>query len=227
MSNWYPKQEAALLAWHANFAAQALLHAPEFPDVLTMDVLTQIGANRDAVSACVNAAEAAKAYGQEVTAFKEIVLRAELGEPVPAAPTRPPAVALPAGALAGVEAYTRRLAAQIKAAEAYTRAIGESLGIVGPEPAPPGAPAVTAVALPQSRVRLDLRKAGHPALAVDSRRGGGPWEQIAVALTSPYVDARAPLAAGQPETREYRVQGMEHNERVGPLSQTATVVTTP
>ena len=64
-------------------------------------------------------------------------------------------------------------------------------------------------------------------LAVDSRRGGGGWEQIGVSQTDEYIDTRAPLSAGDPEVREYRVQGMENNARVGANSEVSTVSTVP
>jgi hypothetical protein len=64
-------------------------------------------------------------------------------------------------------------------------------------------------------------------LAVDSRRGGGSWEPIGVSQTAEYIDARAPLVSGQPEQREYRVQGMENNARVGATSAIASAVTVP
>jgi hypothetical protein len=35
------------------------------------------------------------------------------------------------------------------------------------------------------------------------------------------------LVSGQPETREYRAQGMVANARTGDLSPTVSVVTTP
>ncbi|MFN8138850.1 MAG: hypothetical protein U0R49_03515 [Fimbriimonadales bacterium] len=37
----------------------------------------------------------------------------------------------------------------------------------------------------------------------------------------------SPRVTGQPETREYRCQGMEANARVGNLSATVSAVTTP
>ncbi len=41
------------------------------------------------------------------------------------------------------------------------------------------------------------------------------------------IDNTAPLVAGQPEQREYRVQGIENNVRVGALSGIVSVVTVP
>lgn len=58
-------------------------------------------------------------------------------------------------------------------------------------------------------------------------RDGGDWVQIVQAQTGTFVDTTAPLVPGQPETREYRAQGMAGNARVGDLSPVVSVVTLP
>ena len=42
-----------------------------------------------------------------------------------------------------------------------------------------------------------------------------------------FVDSRPPLVVGQPEQREYRVQGIVKNARSGSLSDVVSVVTVP
>ena len=127
----------------------------------------------------------------------------------------------------GIEARTRQYAAIIKANPNYTPADGELYGIVGAAPAPPGTPTVEAFALTASEVRLRIGKQNYSVLAVDSRRGGGDWEQIGVSMTDEFIDERAPLVVGAPEVREFRVQGMVDNARVGPYSEVSTVSTIP
>ncbi|MBI5708116.1 MAG: hypothetical protein HZC36_14135 [Armatimonadetes bacterium] len=53
------------------------------------------------------------------------------------------------------------------------------------------------------------------------------WPLLATDRFSPYPDARAPLVAGAPEQREYRVQGLQYNARVGALSAVVSAVTVP
>jgi hypothetical protein len=48
-----------------------------------------------------------------------------------------------------------------------------------------------------------------------------------VSQLATFVDSTAALVADQPETREYRAQGMVANARTGDLSATVSVVTTP
>lgn len=57
--------------------------------------------------------------------------------------------------------------------------------------------------------------------------GGGAFAQIGIVQTANFTDTTAPLVAGQPEQREYRVQGMLNNARMGGLSATVSTVTVP
>ncbi len=86
---------------------------------------------------------------------------------------------------------------------------------------------MTATALTQSQVDIRVFKAGYSVVVVDSRRGGGDWEQIATLTGANFVDNRPPLVAGVPEQREYRSQGFQDNARHGPLSAVVSVVTVP
>jgi len=115
----------------------------------------------------------------------------------------------------------------IRANLAYTPAIGESYGIVAPGARPPGLPLLVATALTASQVRLAVNKRRYDLVAIDSRRGGGAWEQIGVCQTTEFIDNRPPLTAGQPEIREYRAQGMQNNARVGGNSEIQSAVTVP
>lgn len=226
MPDWYPKSQAALIAWHNNFSAQAAINGTTLG--LTAPIVAQIAADADNVLIMLNGLEAASAYRQALTAYKGLLFNASADtppEPVPTAPTT-----LDFGEespLPGIEARTRQYAAMIKASAAYTPDDGELYGIVGAAPAPPGTPTVEAFALTASQVRLRIGKKGYSVLAVDSRRGGGDWEQIGVSMLDEYIDTRAPLGAGAPEVREFRVQGMESNARVGAYSEVSTVSTIP
>ncbi len=59
------------------------------------------------------------------------------------------------------------------------------------------------------------------------RRAGGTWAQIGVSQLATFIDTTPPLVAGQPETREYRCQGVVGNQRTGEVSATVSIVTVP
>ncbi|MBI5705948.1 MAG: hypothetical protein HZC36_03040 [Armatimonadetes bacterium] len=53
------------------------------------------------------------------------------------------------------------------------------------------------------------------------------WTLLATDRFSPYPDARAPLVAGQPEVRRYRIRYLDGDDPVGNYSAVASVTTVP
>lgn len=74
---------------------------------------------------------------------------------------------------------------------------------------------------------LNLFKGGYDLIAIDMKRGAGGWTQIGVSQTATFTDTTARLAAGHPEQRDYRVQGMLNTARVDGVSGTISAVTVP
>ncbi len=226
MADFYPTRLADLIPWHVNYNTNA--QATGTAQGLSAAQKVQITANKDAVIAIVNNAAAVLAFAQAVTDWRDIILCGpnESGS-VPAYPTIPTAPTLPVGTLVDIEENTRGSAGILRANPLYTSDIGESYGISGVAPGDPTTPGVTAFALTASQVRLAIAKAGYDVVAVDSRINNGAWTQIGISMTAEYIDARPPLVAGAPEVREYRVQGMDNNARVGATSAVAKAVTVP
>lgn len=223
--DWWPSQWAALVAWFQNFHAQLTTHQATLG--ITAGQLTEVANDRDLVITMNDACNNSDAYAQECTAFREAVVNSTIGTSLPAAPTLPPQLTIPLGALAATQARTRRLVNQVKAHNNYTEAIGQSLGIIGAEGAPQDVKIDSATPLTGSIVELNLFLAGFGTVAVRSRRGGGAFEQIGISNQETFTDSRAPLVAGQPETREYQVQAYQNNQTVGPSSPIVAVVTLP
>lgn len=223
--DWYPKRLADRIPWHANFAAQAGVSGTSHG--LTAAQVTQAGVDSTNVASTVNWLQAVDDYSQAVTEFKNLILEGDLGIAMPTLPAVPTNPAYGVGSAPSIEARTRQLAAIVKASVGYTESIGELYGIVAPAAPPAGVPSLVGTALTASQVSLAVSKAGHALVAIDSRRGGGAWEQIGVAQVATFIDDRAPLVAGQPELREYRAQAMENNVRVGAVSAIISVVTVP
>jgi hypothetical protein len=224
-ADWYPKAFAARIPWHIQFNTQSI--ATGVVHGLTAGIVTQIGKDATNVQVVLAAAEEVDNLGQAMTEFKDIMLDGSADAELPPTPEDTAKLILAIGSLPGIQARTRLYAAMIKASVGYTAEIGEAYGIVPPAAAAPGTPGLVAHALAASEVSLSISKAGYDVLAIDSRRGGGGWEQIGVSLTATFVDTRDPLVGGAPEQREYRAQGMEGNARVGALSPVVTAVTTP
>jgi len=82
---------------------------------------------------------------------------------------------------------------QIKAHSSYTEAIGQSLGIIGPESAPQDVKIDSATPLAGSVVLLNLLFACFGTVAAGSRRSGGAFEQIGISNQETFTDSCAPL----------------------------------
>ncbi|MEX2244771.1 MAG: hypothetical protein WD716_13115 [Fimbriimonadaceae bacterium] len=194
---------------------------------LSAGQVTEIGEDADTVTTVVDFTAAVEAYRQEVTAWAQAVLEGDPLAPMPTAPIAPATPTFGIAAKPGVEARTRSLMGIVKASTNYTVAIGEAYQIVAPGGGL-ATPALKAASVPgTSDVSLRIAKGGYSVIAIDMRRGGGDWTQIGVSQLATFVDSTAALVAGQPETREYRAQGMVANARTGDLSPTVSVVTTP
>jgi len=223
--HYYPRRLQARIAWHANFAARAAASGATYG--LTPADVAQIQTDADNVRLVVQWTEAVEAFAQAATAYRDALMAGNRNVPAPAPPVAPAALSLAVGSMQGIVDRSRRFIRVIKASEGYTRAVGEAYGIVPPERPRHGTPTVSAEAIMGGPVRLRLFKAGYSFFAIDSRRGGGDWEQIGFSNRALFLDERAPLVAGQPELREYRVRGIVGNTRTGELSDVASVVTLP
>jgi hypothetical protein len=229
MSNpdWYPIKLADRIAWHANYSFTAQAVGTNYG----LSAADQADIARDAANVPLVVAfkEAAQGFAQAVTEWAELVLNGPAGGPFPPAPTAPVAPTFDPASKPAIRPRTRRSAGIVKADSDYSRSVGERFGIIAPEAGPRADPSIRRAepSTGSSRVALRLKKGGYALIAVDMRRSGGAWEQIGVSQTATFVDATPPLVAGQPEQREYRVQGMLANARTGRLSATVSAVTVP
>ncbi len=122
------------------------------------------------------------------------------------------APAPPAGVTAATPGALNRtfaLVAKMKLSANYTEAIGTDLGVVGSEETSRPTPKFSAT--PEQGdgcqcVKLGFYKYGHMGVYLESRRGTGAWEFLAIDTESPYDDERPLLVPGQPEVREYRMR---------------------
>jgi hypothetical protein len=167
----------------------------------------------------------------ERVALKRLLRDGPVGSPTPSAPSVPdpgvPEGSMPAP---GIVPRLRKLIQAIKNNPAYTEAIGADLGIIAPASSESGTPKpdATATAEMNSQVKLRFKKGTHDAVIVEGQRGAETsWTQLDKVMRSPWTDTRAPLVAGQPEIRRYRLCYCDGDEAVGDFSDVLTVVTQP
>jgi hypothetical protein len=131
----------------------------------------------------------------------------------------------------GTEARARALIRRLKAHPNYTPAIGQQLGIVGPEDTTDlsnSRPTLTGTALPHGVFQLEFNKSKADGVNIYSKRDGEPdFTFLALDTASPYVDNRPPLVAGKPENRQYKAIYVQADGEIGQASDIVTLVSLP
>lgn len=205
MADFLRLTEAQLISFAQNFAVKLAVHEAVLVNIVAADV-TQATANSTTLAQAINTVNNIHEDAKEYTNVKNIILYSPLGTPLPTGPTATAWPAFALGAIAGILAWYRDIAARIKADPGYTDAIGADLGIVGTADVPGTTPPVLAgLAQTGYNVRVDWAKAGHDGLRIRSQRAGeSTWTELGTDITPPYVDNRAPLVSGPPEERRYQ-----------------------
>lgn len=213
---YFPNNRSLQPGWFMNYARQLLELGPALglspaevagsvADALYMAYVSGIWkrAVREFGPACT-AALATLSDEEGATPF---VLPVFTAPPLPGASGALPAtVPVPAGALRRIFSMVQT----IKARREYTEAMGLQLGIVGAEDATVRSTPGVTTRLEQGPVcqgvRFTIQHYAHEGVVLESRRGGGDWEPLAVVLSGTFVDARPLLQAGVPEVRQYRLR---------------------
>ena len=123
------------------------------------------------------------------------------------------------------------LCAVIKKATGYTVETGLQMGIVGEED-------TSEATMPEFTIKVEsgtgcqcarllFKKFGEEAVIIEQRRAGGAEGFLAVDTSSPYLDERPLLVAGQPEVREYRMRFYANDQGFGEWTPWKSVTVAP
>jgi hypothetical protein len=138
----------------------------------------------------------------------------------------PPA---PAPVPDGIFPRWRQLVEYLKGHPAYTKAIGDDLGIEAPAaPAQATKPRIRNCKQTGGKVIINVLKDGHDALALFCKRGAEEQPSLVGIYTRAKIeDVRPPLVPGTPEQREYTVQYRDNDQPVGQLSDVCILTKQP
>jgi hypothetical protein len=214
---YYPPILAQRPEWHTNFAAKLALYGPAL-GLTTAQVNNGVADNLYLAHGLGDWISAVREFGPAATGALRVLESGTGGDAFTfTAFTAPPLPTLPSGVtevLPGALTRTFGLVQVIKGLPGYTEAMGLDMGIVGSElvPPPPGdvpPPELTPTLIPgdaNQYVRLKFFKRGHEYVVIQSRRGGGAWEELTQSNKSPYTDDRDLSVPGAAEVREYRAR---------------------
>ena len=129
------------------------------------------------------------------------------------------------------ELRARALARRIKAHPAYTVALGDLLGVEGPEDTTNLAtskPTLAAAAKSGGVVEITFTKSKSDGVNIYCLRSGDVASTfLARDTASPYVDNRPLLVPGKPEVREYRAIYVLGDAEIGNFSDEIVITATP
>jgi hypothetical protein len=221
LQDYFRMSQAELPAWFSNLAAKLPIHQTALG--LTQAEVDQVTADSAIVQLSIDGVTSMKDHLKAWVDFKNLELHGPVGEPTPVIPYPTTPAGTPVAP--GIIARTRDLVTRIKAAAAYTDVIGEELRVIGSEETPPAEikPQCSVEPQPNFQTQISFVKGSYDGVTIESQRGSETvWTQIGIDLHSPYIDTRAPLAAGQPEERRYRLRYIDNDVPVGVYSDTIT-----
>ncbi len=123
-----------------------------------------------------------------------------------------------------------RLVKDIKNKPGYTESIGNDLKVIGDTYSDPDLPKFsvkTIQGMDGQAAELRFFKYGRTGVHIESRRGGGAWEFLAIDTESPYLDERPLLTASVPEQREYRMRFWHKGNPTGEWTDVQIVTVGP
>lgn len=202
--DYLKKVEADYLGQHDEWKAGA--HAIGASVGFSTGDLTAIDADNAVLHTDIAASNAADSVAQQKTQTKQATVKA-------------------------VKARHRAKAQQVKKDANYTPAIGEQLKIVGDEDSTDLTTAkttLTAKALAHGVAEIGFNKSISHGVNLYCKRGTETTATfLARDTNSPYVDNRALLVAGQPETRTYTAIYVVDDQEIGLVSDAVAVVCQP
>ena len=227
---YFPSRIANQITWLDNYRQKIAVHGPTC-GVAAGDVTATVNDARWCIHVLSSWLSDVRAFAPAATDAVDLVLTGEGTSAVTLPAFTAPA--LPAGVTAALPGALNRiftLIGTLKRHPAYTEAIGTDLSVVGPEETEKSTPKFRPDVLQGSScqcVKLTFYKYTHMGVHIESKRGTGGWEFLAVDTESPYLDERPLLAAGQPEVREYRMRFWDKGTANGDWTDVAKVTVAP
>lgn len=227
---YYPSRIGDQVLWLDNFAQKLPTHGPTC-GVIAGDVTAAVNDAKWAKYVLGSWLSAVRNFSPSTTdAVDDVLIGAGPAAMVLPTFTAPALPATVTAALPGALTRLFALVAKMKLDSHFTEAIGTDLGVIGNEETEKSAPKFTAT-LEQGAgcqcVRLVFFKYSHMGVHIETRRGTGAWEFIAVDTESPYMDERPLLVAGQPEVREYRMRFWDKGTPNGDWTDVVKVTVSP
>jgi hypothetical protein len=199
-SDFIPRADNDFLVWHDQFKTAVAADAATFG--LAAADTTAVASDNTSLHTKITAMNNAAAVAKQSTADKTATRTT-------------------------VESNVRALARRIKAHPAYTTALGQQLGIEGPQDTTDlsnAKPDLSGTDQTGGNVELDFSKSTSDGVNIYSKRDNdADFVFLSRDTSSPYVDNRPLLTAGKPELRHYKAVYVLNDQEVGNFSDDVIV----
>ncbi len=221
--------EAERCVWLAHFRTKLPAHRMEID--FSLDDIASTLADIDFYIWLVQSwSPAVRKNAMEASAFKALI-RTGSGSELVALPAHVVFDPEPVLVLPGVLTRLFNLIQRIKMVATYNLVVGKDVGIIGTQSTAdsdvPDFTVTTERGPTIERVKLTFTKYNHGGVIVESRRNGGPWEVLGIAVTKPWYDERALLVDTAPEIREYRLRWWDKGDANGEYTPVQKVTVAP
>lgn len=217
---WWKGDMPSQRATMANFKSKIGIYQAELG--LSPAAVTAAQALCDAFIQAYDFAENVENTGKAVTKWRNDVFRGEpTGGPIPDPPVF--AIGTPSPGTLGVVTQFFELREQLVVNAGFTDAIGEDLGILGPEigeePEEEVAPVLKISTETGFKVNISGSMQGNSQLRIEYRKSGtANWQLVTFVTNLPAEVPVAPATPGQPETGEIRAIFYRKNQEYGTYS---------
>ena len=227
---FFPSRIADQILWFSNYFQKLPTQGPVC-GIVAADVTASVNDAKWCHHVLDSWLAAVRAFGPSATdAIDDVLTGTGTGAVVLPTFTAP---ALPAGVTAQPPGALNRIfntVAKMKLSAACTQTVQSDMMIIGAAETPKTEPRFLTEVLQgigQQSVKLTFYKYTHMGVYIESRRGTGGWEFLAIDTESPCMDERPLLAATQPEVREYRMRFWDKGTPNGDWTDVAKVTVSP
>ena len=219
-AGYLPRADKDRVVWLNNFSIKFATAATGLGFVAA-DV-TSVNNDAAMFSYLVNQVEVYTTAKEQRVDYKNLIKDGPIGTPGGAMPVAPGAGVVPTVVAPGIFARMAQRVQRIKNSPTYTEAIGKDLGIIGAQQTldPTTMKPVLRLLLQGGQVEVQWIKGEADAVRIESDKGAGTWQFLAVDSVPDYTDT-TPITA--PATWKYRAMYIISDELVGQWSDVASI----
>ncbi len=215
-----PRTDKDRAVWLTNFANKFATLAAGM-GFLPADI-TSVNNDATMFTYLINQVETFTTAKEQRVNYKNLIKNGPLGSPGGVLPVIPTVPAAPAVVTPGIFPRISQLVQRIKNNATYTEAMGHDMGIIGAEQTSLRVEMkpVLKLVMKGGQVEVQWTKGDADALMIESDKGSGSWQFLAIDTVPHYPDTTTISA---PSLWKYRAMYMVNDERVGQWSDVASI----